>query len=66
MNEGKSILWPIAYLIKDGLNACIGPYIPNLHNLVSAETDQMMSILIYGQVRNPMYYGHRGMKVRLR
>lgn len=39
-------------LIKDCLDAGIGPYVPNLNCLVGAQTDQMISVFIEREVLN--------------
>ena len=46
----QSVFRAIANLIKDSLNACIGPDVPNLHNFISTQTDQMVPIFIQSKI----------------
>lgn len=46
VDRGQSILWPVADLVEDGLDAGVGPDVPDLHHLIRAETDQVISVFV--------------------
>lgn len=50
MQEGKPVLRSVADLVKYGLDASISPNIPNLDDLVRPQTDQVVPVLVYGQI----------------
>lgn len=50
MKEGESVFRSVADLVKDGLDADISPDVPDLYDLVRAQGDKMVTVLIYCQV----------------
>ena len=50
MEECQPVLWSVANLVKDSLDASIGSDVPNLENLISTQTNQVMSVLINSQI----------------
>ena len=50
VKESQPVLWSVAYLVKDSLDASISSDVPNLENFVSTKTDQVVSVLVNCQV----------------
>ena len=50
VKESQPVLWSVAYLVKDSLDASVSSDVPNLEDFVSTETDQVVSVLIDCQV----------------
>lgn len=47
---GESVFGPVANLVEDGLYAGVGPDVPDLDDLVGAETDQVVPVLVEREV----------------
>lgn len=52
VEEGESVFRAVADLVKDSLNAHIGPDVPDLDHFVSPETNQMVSVFVDCQILN--------------
>lgn len=50
VDRGEAILRAVAKLVEDSLDACVGPDVPNLDDLIGSQTDQVESIFVESQV----------------